>query len=106
MGTIETQLVVQTGILLVKKLLESGRDTTELENELAQAETLDDVKKILMIEVAGEVLDDIAASPVLEDLVKAKNSEEVKLVVAKPNFVEEIFGSISHLIMMLFRGQK
>ena len=108
MGTVETQLAVQVALLLVKKLFESGIDTSELEMKIAEAKTADDVKAVLMDEAKKHIADKVGTvaqdAPIIAELADAATSQDVRAAITKPGAVEAILAAVGNLLALLFGG--
>ena len=112
MSTLLTTLLMQLGLVLIARAINSDEDTSELEAKIAATSTEEEVKELAIgegVKVLTEVFDDPTAKLIAE-LVTAKDSETVKVAITKPevrlNLLQSLAAMIGGFVDLLFGKKK
>jgi hypothetical protein len=104
MGTFETKLAVMFGLAVLKKLLESDEDTSELEEAIAAADSEEAIEEIV-VSVAVDKISDVAdpeVEEVVKELIESKSVEKVQEVMVRPGIISGIVDLLGNLLGLIF----
>ena len=104
------KLLMQIGLMLIVRAVNSDEDTTEIEAEIAAADK-NDIKDIAIREgtkLVGEIVNDDVAN-IITDLAEVHTIEGVEDVINKPenklNILQGLANLISGILKAVFGGK-
>ncbi len=111
MNPVLTQALYQLGMILIFRLINSDKDTSELEAKIAAAATEEELKEIAIIEVVNNLVGDLGypAAKIAVDLVNTGDTVDVVDIITKPenklNILQGLANLVGNLLSALF-GKK
>lgn len=100
------KLLLQLGLIIVARLINGDKDTTELEAEIAATTDRDELEGIAVreaVNVVGVATNEETAT-LVGALVTAKNSDEIKAVINEPTNRKNLLTAIADAISGLFKA--